>query len=71
MLALRARGLGSAWTTAHLKYAKEAAVLLEIPAELSQVALLPVASLIGSVLHPAKRVAAKERTYWDTWGQRG
>ena len=51
MLALRARGLGSAWTTAHLKYAKEA--------------------VVGSVLHPAKRVAAKERTYWDTWGQRG
>lgn len=69
MLALRAHGLGSAWTTAHLKYAKEAAVVLGIPADISQVALLPVAYLVGSMLHPAKRVAAKERTYWDTWGR--
>jgi nitroreductase len=31
MLALRARGLGSAWTTTHILYEKEAAVLLGIP----------------------------------------
>src|SRR5207302_1841216 len=31
MLALRSRGLGSAWTTLHLVYEKEAAELLGIP----------------------------------------
>ena len=31
MLALRARGLGTAWTTLHLVYEREAAVILEIP----------------------------------------
>jgi nitroreductase len=71
MLALRSRGLGSAWTTSHLKYAREAATLLGIPDYITQVALLPVAYLAGTALHPAKRVPAKERTYWDTWGQRG
>lgn len=31
MLALRARGLGSAWTTLHLRYEQEIAQLLDIP----------------------------------------
>jgi nitroreductase len=70
MLALRARGLGSAWTTSHLKSAGEAAALLGIPDEITQVALLPVAYFTGSALHPATRVPARQRTYWDTWGQR-
>ncbi len=71
MLALRARGLAAAWTTAHLRYASEAAAVIGIPANITQVALLPVAYLIGAELRPARRVAAKERTYWDVWGQRG
>lgn len=71
MLALRSRGLGSAWTTSHLKYAGEAATLLGIPKDITQAALLPVAYLKGTELHPAKRVPAHERTYWDTWGQLG
>ena len=69
MLALRSRGLGSAWTTSHLKYAREAAVLLGIPDGITQAALLPVAHLTGTQLHRAKRAPARERTYWDTWGQ--
>jgi nitroreductase len=69
MLALRARGLGSAWTTSHLKYAREAATLLGIPDEITQVALLPIGYLTGSELHKAARVPARERTYWDTWGK--
>lgn len=69
MLALRSRGLGSAWTTSHLKYAHDAAALLQIPDDITQVALLPVAYFTGADLRPAKRVPARERTYWDTWGQ--
>lgn len=69
MLALRSRGVGSAWTTSHLKYAREAATLLGIPDDMTQVALLPVAYFQGSHLHPAERVPARDRTYWNTWGQ--
>jgi len=71
MLALRSRGLGSAWTTSHLKYASEAADLLGIPGDITQAALLPVAYLAGTALRRATRVPARERTYWETWGQHG
>ncbi|OWY60968.1 nitroreductase, partial [cyanobacterium TDX16] len=44
MLALRERGLGSAWTTLHLPFEKEAAELLGIPWEtVTQAGLFPVA----------------------------
>jgi nitroreductase len=69
MLALRARGLGSVWTTIHLHYEQEVAALLGIPADITQAALLPVAYFTGTDFKPAKRVPSRERTYWDTWGQ--
>ena len=69
MLALRARGLGSAWTTLHLLYEKEVAALLGIPANVTQVALLPVAHFTGDDFKPAPRGPGRECTYWDTWGQ--
>jgi nitroreductase len=69
MLALRARGVGSAWTTLHLRYEKETAVLLGIPEGIAQAALLPVAYYTGDDFKPAKRVPARERTYWNGWGQ--
>ncbi len=68
MLALRARGLGSAWTTLHLRYEKEIATLLNIPDEISQTALLPIAYYTGTDFKPAKRQPAEQFTYWDTWG---
>lgn len=70
MLALRSRGLGSAWTTLHLGYEKEAAALLGIPDTVTQVALLPVAYTIGDEFKPAKRKPAADVTYWNTWGQK-
>jgi len=69
MLALRARGLGSAWTTLHLVYEKEVAALLNIPANITQAALLPVAYFTGDDFKPAERKPAAERTYWDGWGE--
>lgn len=69
MLALRSRGLGSTLTTSHLRYAREAADLLGIPPDITQTALVPVAYLSGTTLRPARRVAARERTFWDAWGQ--
>jgi len=68
-LALRARGLGSAWTTLHLTYEAEAAELLEIPKDVTQAALLPVAYFTGDDFRPALREPSRERTYWNTWGQ--
>ena len=67
-LALRSRGLGSAWTSLHLGREKEAAALLGIPDNVSQVALLPVAYTVGTDFKPAERRPVDEITYWDTWG---
>ncbi len=67
MLALRARGLGSAWTTLHLQSESEIAEKLGIPAGISQAALLPVAYFKGDDFRPAKRKPMRDRTYWDGW----
>lgn len=68
MLALRARGLGAAWTTLHLRYENEIAEILDIPGHITQAALLPVAYFTGEDFRPAKRVPAAEVTSWNSWG---
>ena len=68
MLALRARGLGAAWTTLHLRYEQQVAELLDIPADVTQTALLPVAYYTGDDFRPAQRTPAADLTYWDGWG---
>lgn len=68
MLALRARGLGAAWTTLHLRYEQEIAEILGIPGHITQAALLPVAYFTGEDFQPAKRVAAAKVTSWNGWG---
>jgi nitroreductase len=68
MLALRSRGLGSAWTTLHLAKEAETADLLGIPDGITQVALIPVAYTTGSDFKPAARPPVEGITYWDTWG---
>src|SRR5262245_11828599 len=70
MLALRARGIGSAWTTLHLRYEQEAAQLLNLPPTLTQAALLPVAYYTGDDFKSARRTPARERTHWNGWGRR-
>lgn len=67
MLALRARGLGSCWTTLHLGYEREAAEILGIPDDITQAALIPVAYFTGKDFRPAKRIPARERTHWNSW----
>jgi len=69
-LALRARGLGSVWTTLHLFKEQEVAELLGIPADVTQVALLPVAYTKGTDFRPAERGPVEEITSWDEWGRR-
>jgi nitroreductase len=68
MLALRSRGLGSAWTTIHLAREQQVASLLGIPDDVTQVALLPVAHTIGHEFSPAQRLPVDEVTYWEAWG---
>ncbi len=68
MLAARARGLGSAWTTLHLTQEKEAASLLGIPYdEVMQVALLPVAYTRGTDFRPAARKPLETVLHVDAW----
>lgn len=67
MIALRARGLGSTWTSLHLMHEKETAELLRIPADVTQTVLLPVGYMRNAVLAPAPRKSAREVTYWEKW----
>ena len=66
-LALRARGLGSAWTTLHLAYEKEIAELLGIPATVKQGVLLPVAYTKGTDFKPAPRAPLDTVLHVDGW----
>ena len=70
MLALRSRGLGSVWTTLHLRYEREAAALLGLPEGLTQAALIPLAYYIGEGFKPARRQPARELTHWNGWAKR-
>jgi nitroreductase len=70
MLALRARGVGAAWTTIVFTYEKEVIDLLDIPEGLTPAVCLPVAYFTGPDFKPARRVPARERTYWNRWGAR-
>jgi nitroreductase len=70
MLALRSRGLGSAYTTLHLlgDGEKQAADLLGIPFDkYSQGGLFPIAYTKGTDFRPAKRLPLDQVVHWDTW----
>ena len=68
MLAARARGLGTSWTTVHLEAEQETAELLGIPWEtVTQVALVPVAHTVGADFKPAPRRRLDEVLHWDRW----
>jgi nitroreductase len=68
MLAARLRGLGTAYTTLHLKYEREIAGLLGIPYDtVTQAALIPVAYYTGDKFQPAERIPADRIVHWDTW----
>jgi nitroreductase len=68
MLAARARGLGCAWTTEHLKREEEVAEVLGIPyPEVTQCGLFPVAYSIGTDFKKANRIPGPELTHWDAW----
>ena len=65
MLALRARGLGSAWTTVHLLREREIADILGIPEGYTQVGLFPIAYTLGTDFKPASRRPVEEVRSWN------
>ena len=69
MLALRSRGLGSAWTTIHLHREAEMAQLLGIPKGYTQAGLFPVAYTLGTDFKPAPRRPVEEVLSWNGFGE--
>jgi nitroreductase len=67
MLAARARGLGTAWTTLHLTYENEISELLELPEDIRQSVLIPTAYSIGTAFTPAPRQPQAEALHLNTW----
>lgn len=68
MLALRSRGLGSAWTTLHLEQEKEVAEILGIPFErCTQAGLFPVAYTVGTEFKRGPRKPLETVLHWNGW----
>lgn len=70
MLALRSRGLGSAWTTLHLlgDGERQAAELLGIPYDqYRQGGLFPIAYTKGTDFKPARRLPVEQIVHFDCW----
>ena len=67
MLAARARGLGTAWTTLHLMYEEEVARLLGLPANVRQGVLIPTAYYTGTGFKPAARQPLEEVLHVNGW----
>jgi nitroreductase len=68
MLAARARGIGTCWTTMHMPREREAAELLGIPYDtVQQVCLSPLAYTIGTNFKPAQRDEPETYIHWDRW----
>ena len=68
MIAARARGLGTAWTTLHLMHKEEIANLLGITyAEYTQIALIPIAYTRGTDFKPAYRPPLDTVMHVDQW----
>ena len=68
MLAARARGLGTCWTSLHLFGEEEAAAVLGIPyAEVTQASLIPVAYTTGGGFKAGLRAPLDTVVHWETW----
>jgi len=67
MLAARARGLGTAWTTLHLESEAEVADLLALPPGVHQAALIPTAYYTGDTFRPAPRAPLDSVLHLNGW----
>jgi nitroreductase len=66
-LALRARGLGTTWTTLHLRYEREAAEILGVPPTVRQGVLLPVAYTKGTDFRAGPRADLDAVLHVNRW----
>jgi nitroreductase len=69
-LGLRARGLGSVYTTVHLQREREVAEIIGIPEGVRQMALLPIAYTSGDGFKPAARRDPEEVTSFNRFEAR-
>ncbi len=67
MLAMRARGIGTTWTSLLTARSKEIAGILNVPEGVTQTVMLPAAYTLGASLKPATRQPAEEVTFWNRW----
>lgn len=67
MLAARARGLGTAWTTLHLAHEDEVAAILRLPSDIRTAVLIPTAYYTGETFRPAARGPLDEVLHVDRW----
>lgn len=67
MLAARERGIGTCWTTLHLSFEAEIGELLGIPAEIAQVALIPIAYTQGTQFKVAPRKDLDNVLHTNSW----
>ena len=69
MLALRARGIGSSWTTVHLQdvYKDRIRALFELPRKYSLGVFLPCGYYTGEDFKLATRPSVADSIHWDAW----
>ncbi|GII32651.1 nitroreductase family protein [Planotetraspora mira] len=68
MLAARARGLGTVWTTGQAPLERDMAEVLGVPYDdVMLAAFIPLAYTIGTDFRPARRVPREEVLHWDRW----
>ena len=67
MLALRARGLGSTWTSLLAARQEEVREILSMPDDAVLTVMLPVAHMKGAKLRRAERLKAHQVCYQDRW----
>ena len=69
MLALRSRGLGSSLTMIHLAEEPTVADMLDIPDDVSQAGLIPVAYFKGEDFRRGTRRPLEDVAYYGRWGR--
>ncbi len=68
MLALRARGIGTTWTSLLSSRQDEVRDILGMPEGTVQTVMLPVGYTKGATLRRAERLPAHQVTYFNRWG---
>ncbi len=70
MLALRARDIGTTWTSLLSSRQAEVAEILNLPDGVLHTIMLPIGYTQGAVMRRAQRIDASEVTFWNEWEMR-